>query len=80
MQSAVRGGDGSRNIRRAFRHLGSAPRAGARWRTGAEPPRLWTQVLGEAGASLWTLIRELDEAGPACCPATLFADQSKAFE
>eukprot|EP00969_Alexandrium_andersonii_P286148 12650370-Alexandrium_andersonii.AAC.1 len=27
MQSAIRGGDCSRNIRRAFRHLGSSPRA-----------------------------------------------------
>eukprot|EP00969_Alexandrium_andersonii_P009281 406380-Alexandrium_andersonii.AAC.1 len=63
MQSAVRGGDCSRNIRRAFRHLGSAPRAGTRWRMGAEPPLLWTQVVGEAAAGLWALIRELDEAG-----------------
>eukprot|EP00969_Alexandrium_andersonii_P189871 8389047-Alexandrium_andersonii.AAC.1 len=42
-------------------------------RMGAEPPRLWAQVLGEAAAGLWTLIHELDEAGIACCPATLFA-------
>eukprot|EP00969_Alexandrium_andersonii_P163883 7243181-Alexandrium_andersonii.AAC.1 len=47
---------------------------------GAEPPLLWTQVLGEAAAELWTLIREIDEEELACCPATLFADQSKAFE
>eukprot|EP00969_Alexandrium_andersonii_P264344 11683095-Alexandrium_andersonii.AAC.1 len=72
MQSAVRGGDCSRNIRRAFRHLGSAPRGATRWRMEAEPPRLWTQVLGDAATVLLELIRELDEAGISCCPATLF--------
>eukprot|EP00969_Alexandrium_andersonii_P336987 14894799-Alexandrium_andersonii.AAC.1 len=61
MQSAVRGGDRSRNIRRAFRHLSSSPRAATRWRMGLEPPLLWTQVLGGVAAELWSLIREVDE-------------------
>eukprot|EP00969_Alexandrium_andersonii_P298911 13213455-Alexandrium_andersonii.AAC.1 len=65
-----------RNIRRAFRHLSGAPWQAPRWRLGPEPPQLW-QVLGEAADALWAMIRELDEGGIACRPATLFADQSK---
>eukprot|EP00969_Alexandrium_andersonii_P003202 137788-Alexandrium_andersonii.AAC.1 len=80
MQSAIRGGGCSGNIRGAFRHLSSHPRADTRWRMAPEPPGLWLQVFGEVALELWALIREVDEAELGCCPATLFADQSKAFE
>eukprot|EP00969_Alexandrium_andersonii_P279999 12377574-Alexandrium_andersonii.AAC.1 len=45
-----------------------------------KPPDLWLQVFGEIALELWALIREVDEAELGCCPAALFADQSKAFE
>eukprot|EP00969_Alexandrium_andersonii_P294159 13001026-Alexandrium_andersonii.AAC.1 len=45
-----------------------------------ELPRMWSHVLGSAASPLCAVIRELGEGEISGCPATRFADQSKAFE
>eukprot|EP00969_Alexandrium_andersonii_P241761 10676458-Alexandrium_andersonii.AAC.1 len=80
MQSAIRGGDCSRNIRQAFRHLSGAHGQAPRWDMPTEPAQLWRQFLGSAASPLWAMVRELGEGEISSCPAAFFADQSKAFE
>eukprot|EP00969_Alexandrium_andersonii_P123781 5470429-Alexandrium_andersonii.AAC.1 len=79
MQSAVRGGDCARNIRRICRHFSGA---GVATRQGlpAAPPPLWLRLLGEVAVPLWEVIHTGVEGELVRCPAALFADQSKAFE
>eukprot|EP00969_Alexandrium_andersonii_P107188 4727736-Alexandrium_andersonii.AAC.1 len=60
-QTAVRGGDCSRNISTIFRHLGQQP--DQRWRPLPDaPPEIWCAVFEEAAADLWDLVRASDVA------------------
>ena len=69
------GGDCGTNIREVFRHLGSPGEARPNPR-----PDLWDGVLGPLAPAVTEIMDACDTEALRHQPATVFADQSKAFE